>query len=70
MLGLTATHGVRSMIREAKTHQIGTALEAGAQHGMRTMDMDLKRLLKDQKITLETALSVAHNPDEFTASAV
>lgn len=67
---LMATHGVRSMIREAKTHQIGTALEAGAQHGMRTMDMDLKRLLKDQKITLETALSVAHNPDEFKAGAV
>lgn len=67
---LTATHGVRSMIREGKTHQIGTALEAGAQYGMRTLDMDLKRLLKDQKITLETALAVAHNPDEFKAGAV
>jgi len=67
---LIATHGVRSMIRERKTHQIVTALEAGAQYGMRTLDIDLKRLLKEQKISLDTALAVAQNPDEFKTGAI
>ncbi len=65
---LVATHGIRNMIREAKTHQIPTALESGSKWGMKTMDMDLKRLVQEGKLTLETAISVCHHPDEFRAS--
>jgi len=65
---LVATHGIRNMIREAKTHQIPTALESGAKYGMKTLDMDLKRLCLENKITMETAISVCQHPDEFRAS--
>jgi twitching motility protein PilT len=65
---LVATHGIRNMIREAKTHQLPTALESGSKWGMKTLDMDLKRLVLEQKISLETALSVCHHPEEFRAS--
>jgi twitching motility protein PilT len=65
---LVATHGIRNMIREAKTHQLPTALESGHKWGMKTLDMDLKRLVLEQKITLETALGVCFHPEEFRAS--
>ena len=65
---MIATHGVRNMIREAKSHQIPTALESGSKYGMRTLDMDLKRLVMERKITMETALPVCQFPDEFRAS--
>lgn len=65
---MIATHGVRNMIREAKSHQIPTALESGSKYGMRTLDMDLKRLVVERKITMETALPVCQFPDEFRAS--
>jgi twitching motility protein PilT len=62
---LVATHGVRNMIREAKTHQISTALEAGVKQGMQTLDMALKSLVKNDQISLETALSVCQNQEDF-----
>ncbi len=65
---LVATHGIRNMIREAKSHQLPTALESGSKYGMRTLDMDLKRLVQEGKITMETALSVCFHPEEFRAS--
>ncbi len=65
---LMATLGIRNMIREAKTHQIPTALESGSKWGMKTLDMDLKRLVQEGKLSLETALSVCHHPDEFRTS--
>ncbi|HEX9746301.1 MAG TPA: type IV pilus twitching motility protein PilT [bacterium] len=65
---LVATHGIRNMIREAKSHQIPTALESGAKWGMKTLDMDLKRLVLEGKITMETAIGICHNPEEFRAS--
>ncbi|MFH1514009.1 MAG: type IV pilus twitching motility protein PilT [bacterium] len=65
---LVATHGVRNMIREAKTHQIATALESGAKQGMQTLDMALKDLVKTDQISLDTALAVCTNPEDFRSS--
>jgi len=65
---LFATHGIRNMIREAKTHQIPTALESGSKYGMKTLDMDLKRLVLENKISLETAIAVCQHPEEFRTS--
>ena len=64
---LVATHGIRNMIREAKSHQIPTALESGAKYGMKTLDMDLKRLVLEGKISMEIALGICHHPEEFRA---
>ncbi|MCD6218493.1 type IV pilus twitching motility protein PilT [bacterium] len=64
---LVATHGVRNMIREAKTHQIATALEAGVKQGMQTLDMALKDLVKREQISMDTAINVCQSPDDFRA---
>ncbi|HTD48306.1 MAG TPA: type IV pilus twitching motility protein PilT, partial [bacterium] len=38
---MIATPAIRNLIREAKTHQIESTLQTGAQYGMQTMDMAL-----------------------------
>jgi twitching motility protein PilT len=63
---LTATPAVRNLIREAKTHQIYSSMQAGAQFGMQTMDAALADLVRAGRITYDTALERAHHKDEFT----
>jgi twitching motility protein PilT len=53
---LMGTSGVCAMIREAKTFQIASAMQAGQSFGMQTMDMALERLVAQKKITFEVAL--------------
>lgn len=62
---LFATPGVRNLIREGKTHQIPSALQAGLQHGMQSMDQSLADLYKRGKIALDVALQRSHDPDVF-----
>lgn len=56
---MVATPGIRNMIREAKTHQIYSAMQTGQQHGMQTMDQSLANLYRNGKISLEVAMSRA-----------
>jgi twitching motility protein PilT len=60
---MRVTTGIANLIREAKTHQIYGAVEAGAKHGMITMDQYLSFLLKQNLITAEEAAAAAHDPD-------
>ncbi|ADG82602.1 twitching motility protein [Thermincola potens JR] len=62
---LVATPAVRNMIREGKTHQLMTAMQAGAKYGMQTMDQSLKSLYKKGLITYEEAHSRALDQDSF-----
>ncbi len=62
---MIATSGIRNMIREQTTEQMRTAIQTGANHGMRTMDKSLKELCDKGVITYETALVHAHNIDDF-----
>ena len=62
---LIATPAIRNMIREHSVEQIPTALQTGAQFGMKTMDKCLRELLEAGQITLDTALSNAKNVDDF-----
>lgn len=41
---LVATPAVRNLIREGKTHQIPSAIQTGAKHGMRSMENSLREL--------------------------
>jgi len=50
---LTATPGVRNIIREGKTHQLINAIQTGGQYGMQSMDADLKRLMQRGVISRE-----------------
>ena len=62
---LVATPAVRNLIREGKSHQVYSVLQAGAQHGMHTLDQNLADLVKGRKITLETALERCHHRDDL-----
>jgi twitching motility protein PilT len=62
---LVATPAIRNLIREGKTHQIYSALQAGARHGMHTMDQHLAELVKAGRITYEGALEKCHTVEDF-----
>ena len=63
---LIATPAIRNLIREGKTHQIYSAMQAGARHGMATMDQHLAELVKKNKITYDSALEKCHHVEDFT----
>lgn len=62
---LTATPGVRNLIREGKTHQIYSAMQAGAKQGMHTLDQALAELVKAGKITYEVGLEKCHHVEDY-----
>ena len=62
---LIPTPGVRNLIREGKSHQIYSALQTGAAHGMQTMDAALVDLVRRGKITQQTAERRSSTPDEL-----
>jgi twitching motility protein PilT len=62
---LIATPAIRNLIREGKTHQIYSSLQAGARHGMHSLDQHLAELVKSGRITYETALDKCHHVEDF-----
>ena len=62
---LVPTPGVRNLIREGKTHQIYSAMQAGGKYGMQTMDQSLAHLLGKGAIDLGTALERCANEDDL-----
>ena len=62
---MVATPAIRNLIREGKTHQIGSFMQAGAGNGMRTFDQHLADRVREQLITMELALGLCHSVDEF-----
>ncbi|MBQ7858641.1 MAG: PilT/PilU family type 4a pilus ATPase [Faecalibacterium sp.] len=59
---------IRSMIRDNKNHQIDNAILSGANEGMIAMDQAILRLYQTGKITKETALHYAENPEKLRRS--
>lgn len=57
--------GIRTMIRDCKNHQIPSAIAAGADEGMISMDQSIFRLYQQGRITRETALEYADNPEQM-----
>jgi twitching motility protein PilT len=62
---MMATPAIRNLIREGKTHQIYSAMQAGAKHGMQTMDQCLADLVRRHKVTYELALERCHHAEDF-----
>src|SRR2546425_12490035 len=54
---MTATPGVRNLIREEKIHQVYSAIATGQKFGMQTMNQSLADLVKRHMITKEDALN-------------
>ena len=62
---LVATPAIRNLIREGKTHQIYSALQAGAKFGMITMDQSLADLVKRGLIAYDVGLEKCHHVEDF-----
>ena len=62
---LVATDAILNLIREGKTHQISSMMQAGGNAGMHTLNMDLSRLMRQGYITKERAREYTNNPAEL-----
>jgi twitching motility protein PilT len=62
---LVGSPALASMIRENKTFQILSLMQAGQAQGMQTMDMALERLVRAKEIAVETALAKAIDKEGF-----
>ncbi|MCB0918085.1 MAG: type IV pilus twitching motility protein PilT [Actinobacteria bacterium] len=62
---LVMTPAIRNLVREGKTHQIYSALQAGAKFGMHTMDQNLAELVRNHRITYEVGLDKAHHIEDY-----
>ena len=60
---LVSTPAIANLIREGKTYQIISMMQAGRAQGMHTMDQHLADLVRAGTITVEAALSKAHDAD-------
>jgi twitching motility protein PilT len=56
---------VRNLVREGKTHQIYSAMQAGAKFGMHSMDQMLAQLVKRGTVSYEDAEERCSNPDDL-----
>ena len=62
---MIGTPAIRNLIRENKIAQMYSAIQTGAQFGMKTLDQDLERLLREGVIDRNEARSKAANKDNF-----
>ncbi|MGH7586362.1 MAG: type IV pilus twitching motility protein PilT [Gemmatimonadales bacterium] len=62
---MVVTPAVRALIRDAKIHQIYSAMQAGKKHGMQTMNDALYQLYMNREVAQEECLRVSPDPNEF-----
>jgi len=60
---LVATPAISNLIREGKTYQIVSSMQAGRAIGMHTLDQHLAELVTNRVITYEVACAAAHDTD-------
>jgi len=66
---MVTNSGIKNLIREGKTHQIYSSIQAGAKDGMVAMDQSLAKLVKAGTITYDAALEKCNNVNEFNRLA-
>jgi len=62
---MVATSAIRNLIREAKAHQIYSAMQTGGQYKMQTMDHSIAALFKRGIISYDVAMARCNNRDEM-----
>lgn len=60
------TGAIANLIREGKTYQITSALQAGRDQGMHTMDQHLADLVNSHMVTHEAAQAKMQDPESFS----
>jgi len=58
-------NAIRSMIRDNKNHQIDNVIAWGGKEGMVSMDQSILSLYRSGRITRDTALAYAENPEQL-----
>jgi twitching motility protein PilT len=62
---MTGTPAVRNLIRERKTPQMVSVMQAGREHGMQTLDWALRDLYRAGQIALDEALAHVGDAESF-----
>jgi twitching motility protein PilT len=62
---MVATPAIRNLIRDGKTFQIYSAMQAGGRFGMQTMDQSLAGLVERGYVSYEMALERCHHAEDF-----
>jgi twitching motility protein PilT len=62
---MMATPAIKNLIREGKTHQMYSSIQAGKQHGMVAMDQSLADLVLKGRVTYDAALERCANVPDF-----
>ena len=63
---LVTTPAISNLIREGKSYQITSSMQAGRELGMHTMDQHLAQLVDEGQITRQSAFEKAHDPETLT----
>ncbi|MFC1727236.1 type IV pilus twitching motility protein PilT [Patescibacteria group bacterium] len=62
---LIGTPSVKTAIREGKTHLIDNIIQTSAEVGMMSLEMEMSRLVKQGKISLDVAKTYSLRPEEL-----
>jgi twitching motility protein PilT len=62
---LTATPAIRSLIREGKSHQIPSFMQAGSNDGMLAFDQHLAEKVREGIVSPAAALEICHSQEEL-----
>jgi twitching motility protein PilT len=63
---LVTTPAISNLIREGKSYQITSSMQAGRELGMHTMDQHLAQLVDEGQITRDSAFEKAHDPETLS----
>ncbi len=66
---MIANAAVRNLIREEKTYQIPSVIQAGSKEGMQTRDQSLYNLVMNNLVERTVAEEIAENPKMFATGA-
>ncbi len=62
---MIANDAIRNLIRENKTHQVKSLIQMGGQNGMQTMNAALAKLVREQKVSAQTAMLYTDDENEL-----
>ncbi|HJO35856.1 MAG: type IV pilus twitching motility protein PilT [Pseudomonadota bacterium] len=62
---MIGTPAIRNLIRENKIAQMYSSIQTGQQHGMQTLDQNLKELVRNNLISREAGRRKAAHPESF-----
>ena len=60
---MTVNPAIQNMIRDGRTHQIDNVIYGGSDRNMLSMDAELQRLVREDRVARDIALAYAANPE-------